>query len=138
MKKYLHWWVTLLFVLAFAFDAIVWSAAVRIPDVGDKLMKSVHRQALLANVYIAAGTPLVAVASPVDAWGQQYFQSAASEGFARIQEDSFVAVDLFFTEDWNARHRTLKTMYWVPPVLAVLAIVLWIRRPKKISLMGRR
>lgn len=138
MKKYLHWWITLLFVLALAFDAIVWSAAVRIPDVGDKLMKSVHRQALLANVYIAAGTPLVTAVPAVDAWGQSYFASAANEGFPRIQEDPLVAVDLFFSENWNARHRTLKTMYWVPPILALMAIVLWIRRPKKISLMGRR
>ena len=138
MKKYLHWWITMLFVVALAFDAIVWSAAVRTPDVGDKLMRSVHRQALLANVYIAAGTPLVSAIPALDAWGQSYFQSAADEGFARIDEDPMVAVDLFFSENWNARHRTLKTMYWVPPVLGVLAIVLWIRRPKKISLMGRR
>jgi hypothetical protein len=138
MKKYLHWWVTLLFLLAFAYDAIVWSAATRIPDVGEKLQRSIRREALLANVYIAAGTPLVAFVPALDAWGENYFQAAVSEGFPRIQDDPAVAMDLIFSENWNARHRTLKTMYWVPPVLAVLAIVLWIRRPKKISLMGRR
>ena len=138
MKKYLHWWATVAFLLAFAYDAIVWSAAARIPDVGDKIQKSAHREALLANVYMAAGAPLVTAAPLFDAWGQDAFQAAVSQGFPRIQEDPSVAIDLIFSENWNARHRTLKTMYWVPPILAVLAVVLWIRRPKKISLMGRR
>jgi hypothetical protein len=138
MRKYLHWWVTLLFLLALAYDLVVWGAAAGIPDIGDKLQKSAHREALLANVYMSVGAPLVAAVPLLNEWGASYFQAAVAEGFPRIQEDPSVAFDLIFTQSWNARHRTLKTMYWAPPLLALLAIFLWARRPKKISLMGRR
>jgi hypothetical protein len=32
----------------------------------------------------------------------------------------------------------LKIMYWAAPVFGVIALVLWSRRPKRISLVGRR
>ena len=138
MKKYMHWLFTLLFLIALTYDVVVWGAAARIPDVGEKLQKSVHREALLANVYMSIGMPLVAAVPALETWGADTFQAAVSEGFPRIQEDPAVAVDLIFTQTWNAKHRTLKIIYWAAPVLALTALFLWARRPKKISLMGRR
>jgi hypothetical protein len=138
MKKYVHWWITLLFLVALVYDVVVWGAAAGIPDIGEKLQKSVHREALLANVYMSVGMPLVAAIPVLETWGADTFQAAVSEGFPRIREDPAVAVDLIFSETWNAKHRTLKIAYWAAPVLALIALVLWSRRPKKIRLMGRR
>lgn len=138
MKKYLHWWVTLLFLIAFAYDAIVWGAAARISDIGEKLQKSAHHEALFASIYMVVGMPLVAAVPFLDEWGADTFQTAVSEGFPRIHDDPSVAMDLIFTQTWNAKHRTLKIAYWAAPILALIALVLWVRRPKKISLMGRR
>ncbi|MEP6484502.1 MAG: hypothetical protein ABJB01_08625 [Rudaea sp.] len=138
MRKYMHWWITLLFLLALAYDVVVWGAAAGLPEIGDKLQKTAHREALLANVYMSIGMPLVAAVPFLDTWGENYVRTAISEGFPRIEEDPAVAFDLIFTQSWNATHRTLKTMYWIPPLLAVSAIFFWARRPKKIRLMGRR
>jgi hypothetical protein len=138
MKKYGHWLATVLFLIALAYDVIVWGAAARIPDIGEKLQTSVHREALLANVYMSVGMPLVAAVPALEAWGANTFRAAVSEGFPRIHEDPSVAVDLIFSQTWNAKHRTLKIIYWAAPVLALIALFLWSRRPKKVSLMGRR
>ena len=136
--KHAHWWMLLLFVAAFAYDAILWGGAARLPDIGDKLQRAAQRQAMLANVYMTCGAPLLAAIPALDAWGQEHFHTAVYEGFPRIHDDPAVAFDVIFNNDWNVHHRTLRIMYWATPVLALIAIVFWIRRPKKVSLMGRR
>ena len=138
MKRYAHWLVLLLFVLAFLYDAVLWGGAARLPDVGDKLQRTALRQAVLGSVYMSCGAPLLNAVPALDAWGQQHFKDAVYEGFSRIQDDPSVAFDLIFSNNWNAHQRTLRMMYWAPPVLAVLWIVFWVRRPKKVSLMKRR
>ena len=138
MRKHAHWWLLLLFAAAFLYDAIMWGGAARLPDIGDKLQRAAQRQALLANVYMTCGAPLLSALPPLDAWGQAHFQAAVYEGFPRIHDDPAVAFDVIFNNDWNARHRTLRFMYWATPALALLAIFFWLRRPKKVSLMGRR
>lgn len=138
MKKYMHWWFTLLFLVAFAYDAILWGAAARIPDIGEKLQKSAHREALFASIYMTVGMPLVAAVPFLETWGAATFQDAIAQGFQRIHDDPAVAMDLIFTQTWNAKHSTLKTVYWAAPILALITLILWVRRPKKISLMGRR
>jgi hypothetical protein len=138
MKKFAHWWVLLLFVICFLYDAIVWGGAARLPDIGDKLRHAAERQALVATVYMTVGAPILAAVPALDAWGQNHFQAAVYEGFPRIHDDPSVAFDLIFNNNWNTHHRMLRVMYWMPPVLAVAWVFFWLRRPKKVSLMGRR
>jgi hypothetical protein len=138
MKKHAHWWVTLLFVLALAYDLAFWGAAARQPEIGTKLQDSAQRQALLAHMYMAAGSALDAAVPALDEWGSRHVQTAFSEGFQRIKDEPLVSMDLIFSNTWNSTHSTVKVMYWAAPVLGVLALILWSRRPKKISLMGRR
>lgn len=138
MKKYAHWWVLLLFVAAFLYDAIVWGAAARLPEIGDKLQRTAQRQAIVATVYMTCGAPLLNAVPALDTWGQEYFKTAVYEGYQRIHDDPSVAFDLIFNSNWNAHHRVLRFMYWMPPILFVAWVVFWIRRPKKISLIGRR
>lgn len=138
MKKHWHWWVTLLFVWAIAYDLIVWGAAGRLPDIGQKLQVSAQRQALLAHIYMSAGGALDTAVPVLDDWGTQRADTALSNGFERIKQDPEVAMDLIFSNTWNDTHATLKLMYWAAPALGLIALVLWSRRPKKIGLMGRR
>lgn len=138
MKGHWHWWITLLFVLAMGYDLIVWGGAAHLPQIGEQLQLSAQRQALLAHMYMSAGSALDAALPVLDRWGQAHATTALSEGFARIQADPHVAMDLIFSETWNSTHRTLKLMYWAAPALGILALLAWSRRPKKVSLMGRR
>ncbi|MGH8091629.1 MAG: hypothetical protein ACREO6_09275 [Rudaea sp.] len=138
MKRHWHWWFTLLFVWAFAYDLVVWGAAAHLPDIGDHLQASAQRQALLANIYMSAGGALDAAVPVLDDWGTQRAHTALADGLERIKEDPMVAMDLIFSNTWNSTHATLKFMYWAAPVFGVIALVLWSRRPKKVSLMGGR
>jgi len=136
MKARMHVWMTLVFLFVLGWDFATWGAAAQIPDIGAKLQRSAQREAVLATIYMGAGSALDAAVPPIDSWGSQYVEAALSEGFARIREDPSVAIDLIFSQTWNAKHLILKIMYWAAPVLAVLTLFFWARRPKKISLMG--
>jgi hypothetical protein len=74
----------------------------------------------------------------LQAFGEDRISIALSEGFPRIREDSTVAMDLIFNTTWNVEHRWLKTVYWFPPLLLVATVIFWLRRPRKVSTLGRR
>ncbi len=138
MNKRLHVWVTLLFVMTLAFEIIVWGAAARLPDVGAKLLVSAQREAPLVYFYMRAGGILDAAVPELDRWGADYANGALSEGFERIKSEPLVAMDLILSQTWNAHHALLKYLRWGAPVLGVLALLLWSRRPKTVRLMGTR
>lgn len=138
MRKYWHWVFTLLFVWALAYDLAVWGAAAGLPDIGGALRASAQRQALLAHVYMSAGAELDAALPVMADWGEQRAQTALAPGFERIKEDPMVSMDLIFSNSWNSTHVMLKVMYWAAPLFGIIALVLWSRRPRKVSLMGRR
>ena len=138
MMKRLHWILLLLFVWALAYDLVVWGAAGRLPDVGDKLRVSAQRNALLATIYMAGGDALLGSAPALEDWGTQRALTAFEFGIPRIKDDPNVAIDLIFSQTWNATHAFLKFMYWAAPVFGVAFMIAWARRPKKISLIGGR
>jgi len=138
MMKRLHWILLLLFVWALGYDLVIWGAAGRLPEIGDKLRVSAQRNALLATVYMAGGDALVAVVPALEDWGAQHAQTAFELGVARIRDDPNVAMDLIFSQTWNATHAFLKFMYWAAPVFGIAFLIAWSRRPKKISLIGGR
>ncbi len=138
MKRYPYWWAVLLFLATLGYDFVVWGAASRIPEVGSHLMLSARREAPLAYAYMIAGGALDAAVPPLGEWGERQATLALEEGFARIKDDPSVAMDLVFSQNWNARHLLLKTCHWGAPVCLLLSFVLWLRRPKKVSLLGRR
>ena len=138
MMKRLHWVLLALFVWALAYDLVVWGAAGHLPDIGDKLRISAQRNALLATIYMAGGDALDTAVPALQTWGAQRAQAALELGMQRIKDDPNVAMDLIFSQNWNSTHAMLKLMYWAAPVLGLLALVAWSRRPKKVSLIGGR
>ena len=138
MRRHLHWWIVLLFLLVLGFDFVVWGAAARLPDVGAHLQDSARREGPLAYFYMRVGSVIDAAVPVLDEWGTHHAEAALAEGFPRIKDDPTVAMDLVFSQTWNAQHLTLKVCHWAAPVLAVLAIVFWLRRPKKVRMLGSR
>lgn len=138
MKRHLHWWVTVLFAWALLYDLVVWGGAANIPDIGDKLQASAQRQALFAHIYMSGGSALDDAVPVLADWGRIRAETALSPGFERIREDPLVAMDLIFSNTWNATQGTLKFAYWAAPALGLLALFFWARRPRKVSLIGRR
>jgi len=138
--RHLHWYFIALFVLVLGYDLVVWGAASHLPDeVGPRLLRSAQREAPLAFFYMQVGGVLDTVLPPLQAWGEQHAHAALGEGFARISEDPAVAMDLVFSQTWNSQHALLKSCHWAAPILLVLSLVFWVRRPKKVHLMaGRR
>lgn len=138
MRRHFHWWIGLLFLLVLGYDFVVWGAAARLPDVGAHLQDSARREGPLAYFYMRVGSALDEAVPALDRWGQYRAESALAEGFPRIKQDATVAMDLVFSQTWNAQHLTLKVCHWAAPVLAVLAVVFWVRRPKKVRMLGSR
>jgi hypothetical protein len=138
MKHRLYLIALGLFVVSLLYDLVVWGALPLLPEVGESIVNSASREALLASTYIALGRHIDAAIPALQAFGQQRLVDAIGEGFERIRGDSTVAMDLIFNTTWNARHRWLKTAYWATPFFLLLAAVLWSRRPKQVRTLGRR
>lgn len=138
MAKRMHWILLLLFAWALVYDLTVWGGVASLPDVGDKLRLSAQRNALLATMYMAGGDALDNAVPALGDWGRERAHSAMETGIPRFRDDPNVAMDLIFSQTWNGTHAFLKFMYWAAPVFGVLFLVAWARRPKKVTLMGRR
>jgi hypothetical protein len=102
------------------------------------MAESAHREAPLASAYMSLGTRLDAAVVPLQSFGIARLTAAFGEGFERIRDDPSVAMDLVFTTTWNFTHRWLKTMYWAPPLLLVLTLLLYLMRPRQVRTLGRR
>ena len=138
MRRYLHWWIGLLFLTVLGYDFVVWGAAARLPEVGTHLQDSARREGPLVYFYMRVGSAIDAAVPALDDWGQRRAATAFSEGFSRIKQDPAVAMDLIFSQTWNAQHLTLKVCHWAALALAALALVFWVRRPKKVRMLGSR
>jgi hypothetical protein len=46
-------------------------------------------------------------------------------------------MDLLFHNRWNVAHGWLKTMYWAAPVMLVVTLLLWLRKPKTVRTLRR-
>lgn len=138
MKVRLHVFALLLFLASLLYDLIVWGAVPALDQVGPAIADSARREAPLASTYIALGAPIDAAIPPLQAFGRARLTAAWSEGFERIGEDRTVAMDLVFETTWNHQHRWIKTLYWAPPLLLVLTVVLWLRRSKQVRALARR
>jgi hypothetical protein len=132
MKTRLHVFALILFALIFLYDIVVWGGVYALPDVGAGIADSARREAPLAATYIAIGHALDSAAPGLESYGSARLADALSEGFERIRADPTVAMDLIFGSSWNASHSWLKTAYWGAPILLVLTLILWVRRPKQL------
>jgi hypothetical protein len=137
MKVRLYLFALVLFAFCLFYDLVVWGSVRLLPDVGAAIADSARREAPLATAYIAIGGVLDAWVPPLGSFGASVLETAWGEGFARIREDPGVAMDLIFSSRWNVAHGWLKTMYWAAPVLLVVTLILWLRKPKPVRTLRR-
>ncbi|MGH8172701.1 MAG: hypothetical protein ACREPX_06115 [Rhodanobacteraceae bacterium] len=137
MKYRPHVIAMILFVLCFLYDLVVWGSVRSIPEVGPGIADSARREAPLATAYITLGEVLDSTVPFFRDFGAERLTSAFGEGFERIEADPTVAMDLIFDTTWNATHRWVKTMYWGAPILLLVSLVLWARRPRAIHMIRR-
>lgn len=137
MKNRLHLIALVLFALSFLYDIVVWGGVQALPDVGPAIADSARREAPLAATYIAIGSIVDSAMPSLGAFGSARLAEAFGDGFERIRADPTVAMDLIFSSTWNASHGWIKLMYWATPILLLLALILWVRRPKQVRVLRR-
>jgi hypothetical protein len=137
MKNRLHIVALVLFVLCFLYDLVVWGAVRSLPDVGPGIADSARREAPLATTYIAIGGPLDSAVPSLQAFGSARLTDAFGEAFERIRADPTVAMDLIFDTTGNATHRWIRMMYWAAPIMLLLALIFWVRRPRQVRVLRR-
>lgn len=138
MKRRLHLIALGLFLIVLMADLVMWGAVPTLPDVGIAIERSARNEALLASTYIAIGSQLDAMLPALGDAGAAMMTSAISPAFERIGEDPSVAMDLILSSTYNRAHFWLKFSYWGAPVFLVLALLLWARKPKQVSLIRGR
>jgi len=137
MKSQLHVIAMTLFVICFAYDIVIWGGVASLPNVGAGIVDSAHREAPIAATYIAIGTPLDEAMPSLGDYANARLTEGLGDGFERIRADPTVAMDLIFSSTWNGTHRLIKAMYWGAPVMLLVTIVFWFRRPKAVHAFRR-
>jgi hypothetical protein len=137
MKARPHVFALVLFVLCLLYDLVVWGSVRLLPEVGSAIADSARREAPLATAYIAVGGVLDGMVPALGSFGESILSAAWGDGFARIREDPGVAMDLIFSSRWNVAHGWLKVMYWAAPILLVVTLILWLRKPKPLRTLRR-
>lgn len=137
MKRYLHLLATLLFALCLLFDLVVWGAAPTLADIGPSLQRSANREAPLVAGYMWLGSRLDAALPVLGRTGADVLHTALADSVQRIQEDPPVAMDLIFSTTNNRTHSWVKLLVHAAPLLLVLSLFLWWRRPRQVSFIRR-
>ena len=135
MKKNMHYLLAALFIVVFFWELIVWGAVADIPVAGAPIRRSLARESPVVMVYVAAGEVLDRMVPAFHSIGLDTAEHAFSPGFERIAEDPDVASSLLFDNTWNGTHRLIKIGVWGVPVLLVLFLIAWVRRPRQVRMM---
>ncbi|MBN8482457.1 MAG: hypothetical protein J0L88_12815 [Xanthomonadales bacterium] len=138
MRRRLHLVAVILFLAVLVFDLVVWGAVPGLPEVGESIARSARSEAPLATTFITLGAILDGAVPALERFGAGLFTDALADAFPRIVENPNLAMDLVFSTRLNATHGWLKLLYWAAPVLLLASLLLWVRKPKKVSLIGRR
>lgn len=138
MKRHLHLIALGLFFIALFADLVMWGAVPALPNAGVAIERSARNEAFLASTYIAIGSRLDAAVPMLGNAGVAMMTNALSPTFERMGEDPSVAMDLILKSSGNRAHFWLKFAYWGAPILFVMTLVLWARKPKTISLIRQR
>ncbi|ODU34251.1 MAG: hypothetical protein BGP24_22960 [Lysobacterales bacterium 69-70] len=138
MRKYLPLILLLLFVLATVWQCLFWAGAASLPGIGSSVRRSAMREAPLVATYTFGGELLGKVAPALGDVGRSWAEVALRPAAERLEADPGVAMDFIFGESLNATQRTATRGVYLPPVLLLLALVAWLRRPRQVRMMGSR
>lgn len=134
MKGKLHIITGLAFLLVLFFNLTVWGGVKDIPEVGAKIRAVAQTQAPMVITYMFLGEQLDRAVPPLGRFGTDYATQAFEPVLQRIKDDPNIAVLALFDSSGAS---SIRFLFWLCPVLLLLFLVFWSRRPRKISLMGR-
>lgn len=137
MKGKLHIVTGIAFLLVMFYNLVVWGGVKDLPKVGPKIRETAQTQAPLVITYMFLGEQLDRAVPALGDFGRDYAAQAFESAVPRIEEDSNMAVVALFEGLGNSRGGTVHLMFWLGPILLVLFLIFWWRRPRKVSLMGR-
>jgi hypothetical protein len=123
-----------LFVLCLAFDAWLYGSLAREPEIGPAIASSARANAPLLHTYIVLGEPLAAYTG---ASGQRVADTAFADAYPSIVASPATAASQVFTQSRGPLRGLLLVLYWVTPLLLVLALAAWVLRSRQTHLMGR-
>lgn len=138
MRKYLHLIFVLLFVLATLWQCLFWGGASSLPEIGSIVRRSAMREAPLVAALTVGGEALGKLAPALGDLGRGWAEAALRPAAERLKTDPDVAMDFIFGEPLNAAQRMATRGIYLPPVLLLLAVVAWLRRPRQVRMMGNR
>lgn len=138
MRKYLHLIILLLAVLAAFWQCLFWGGAANLADIGAIVRRSAMREAPLVAAYTVGGEALGRIMPSLRDLGRSWADAALRPAAERLTADPDVAMDFIFGEPLNAAQRTATRGVYLPPVLLLLAVVAWLRRPRQVRMMGSR
>ncbi|MEO8670992.1 MAG: hypothetical protein ABI411_06730 [Tahibacter sp.] len=135
MKKNLHYLLGLLLALVLLWELTVWGSVGDLPGAGAPIRRSISREAPLVMAFVVVGEVLDGAVPLLHRIGLDAAEAAFSPGFERISQDPDVATSLLFENTWNATHRFIKLGVWAVPVLLLLFLIAYARRPRQVRMM---
>ena len=125
--------VAALFWLFLLIDLYAWAGLSRDPEVGIAVTKSINHEGVLAWGYASAGLAVVdalGIESAAVAFADQHFADAR----AAVAANPAAAMDL------TGSHMGLgmRMTHYGSPVLGILWLLMWWRRPRTVRTFGRR
>lgn len=107
------------------------------PEVGPHFREAAQREAPLTWTYMLGGDLLTQVGYFRDS-GIEWARAAYGPGFPEVIALPATALDVYARENFGSGQRFVGFNYWASPVLLVLYLLLWWRRPKVLHTMGGR
>ncbi|MGB0135213.1 hypothetical protein [Dokdonella sp.] len=138
MRKHLHKIALFLLLLALLLDLAIWGAVPDLPEIGGHMVRSAHAEAMLASTYIALGGPLDALVGSLHGFGTHLMTTATAPLVEQIVEQPNLAMDLTLAGAGNGSLEWIRTLYWAPPILLVVFLILWATKPKVVNLIRKR
>lgn len=138
MRKYAHLVLIALFLLVVFWQSLFWGGAAALPDLGPIVRRSAMREAPLVATFVFVGEGVGKLAPPLRELGQGWADRALAPAKERLLADPDVAMDFIFNQSFNATQRTATRGVYAAPLLLVLAVIAYLRRPRQVRMMGGR
>lgn len=138
MRKYAHLMLTALFLLTLLWQSVFWGGATALPDLGAIVRRSAMREAPLVSGFMVLGETLGKAVPFLRDLGQDWAAKALAPATERLLADPDVAMDFIFGQSLNSSQRMATRGVYAVPVLLILVVIAYLRRPRQVRMMGGR
>lgn len=138
MRKYAHLVLVALLLLVVSWQSLFWGGASALPDVGPIVRRSAMREAPLVAAFIVLGEGVGKLVPSLRTLGEGWADRALAPAKERLLADPDVAMDFIFNQSMNATQRMATRGVYAAPLLLVLAVIAYLRRPRQVRMMGGR